>query len=464
MRWRALLTLIALSAGACGIPPPKGKDDSTTGTTGSTGSSGNQQMPTEKPPRATTIVKAVDSSGGEVRLDTAAGLTFPPGALSDSTLITIREVDETIPGYTMFSKVYYFEPEGQTFAEPFIAEISFAGDISAAKLYWSQPGNANAFDEVDSVALGTTLTATVTHFSRAFVGDLIPVVMTLTPPAAPSGLVAKAGDTDVDLSWGASAGASLYKVFSSSVSGGPYSLVDTTNELGYTHSGRVNGTTYFYTVKANNADGDSDASNEATAVPQDLETPTGFVLTPGNTTMGLAWDAPPHATASTKYRVRRNGVPITDTANLVYTDTGRTNGVDYSYTVAALDPALAESPESGELTRFPFKLPGAFAVSGPSVCSYDVSWAANADGTNHYEIQYGITGFDFVLHPSGTTGITGTSFQCAFRYAPPTQSNSFQVSVKACYDATPNRCGDEAYFPAMVMDFPVACTGVTTCP
>jgi hypothetical protein len=455
MRRLALLALLA----ACGPPAPP-KDDGTSGQTGATGDSGTQVMMMEKPPRATTVTKAIDAGGGEIRLDTAAGLTFPPGALSDSTILTIREVDEAIAGYTMYSKVYYFEPEGQMFADAFIAEIAFGGDIASAKLYWSQPGDINAFDEIDGIALGTTMTAAVNHFSRAFVGSKLPVTVTLNPPPAPGGLVAKAGDTDVDLTWQAAAGATLYKIYGSTVSGGPYALLNTATLTGYTHSDLTNGTPYFYVVKANNADGDSAQSNEASATPLDLEAPAGLGLARGNTVLTLSWQAPPHATASTTYRVFRDTVPIGDTANVVYADLGRTNGVTYTYTVVALDPDLNPSafPPS-DVSAFAFKYPGPFSPSGPAGCSYDIAWPANADGTDHYSVTFKIAGSDFV---PGPTGLVSPTFQCAFRFdSDNNESNSVTTAVQACYDATENQCGGTAEF---ILPFPVGCTGVTTCP
>lgn len=458
---------------ACVEPQPSGPTGPTgptngmTGTTGMTGETGMIVLPT-------TVTKIIGTAGGELALNTTAALNIPPNALATETSISIREADETIAGYEMFSKVYYFEPEGTTFSAPFIAEIEFGGDVAKAKLYWSKVGNVNDFDETPGLALGTKYTAAVTHFSRAFVGAKIPVVVVLTPPLAPTALTAKAGDTDVDLTWQPSAGATLYKVYGSQVSGGPYSLINTVSSPGFVHSELVNGTTYYYVVKANNADGDSPQSNEATAQPQDLEAPTVTNITPADTVITLAWSAPLHATSSTTYQVYRDGMPVVGgiVSGLSFPDTGRTNGVEHFYAVTARDPDANQSGLSNALSAFAFKYPTGFAPSaptGPSGCTIDFSWTANGDGTHHYDVTYQIDGGDpepGIFGPSGPTGTTGTTFRCTYRYDTNNgQSNGVTVQVKACYDATENFCGGETVFPLPTSHpFNASCAGATTCP
>jgi endonuclease I/chitodextrinase len=104
-----------------------------------------------------------------------------------------------------------------------------------------------------------------------------------TPPDAPSGLQAQAGDGQVNLSWNANPENDLagYHVFRAEQAGGPYNRI-TANPLGqvlFTDTGLVNGVTYFYVVTAQDTAGnESLASNEAEA------TPTG-----GPSVQGAAW-------------------------------------------------------------------------------------------------------------------------------------------------------------------------------
>jgi hypothetical protein len=89
------------------------------------------------------------------------------------------------------------------------------------------------------------------------------------PPAAPTNLVATAGNAQVTLSWSASSGATNYNVYRGTSSGGengtPIATGITTT--GYTDTGLANGTTYYYTVAAVNGGGTSGYSSEASATP-----------------------------------------------------------------------------------------------------------------------------------------------------------------------------------------------------
>jgi fibronectin type 3 domain-containing protein len=92
----------------------------------------------------------------------------------------------------------------------------------------------------------------------------------LVKPATPTGLAAKAGDSQVILNWNASTGATSYNIYRSLTPGGEgtvaYKAGVTTNS--FTDTGLTNGTTYYYTVTAVNAAGESGPSSEASATPQ----------------------------------------------------------------------------------------------------------------------------------------------------------------------------------------------------
>ena len=88
-----------------------------------------------------------------------------------------------------------------------------------------------------------------------------------SPPSAPTGLTATAGNAQVSLSWTASAGATSYNVKRSTTSGGPYSTVSSPTGTSYTNTGLTNGTAYYYVVTALNSNGESGNSNQASATP-----------------------------------------------------------------------------------------------------------------------------------------------------------------------------------------------------
>lgn len=88
-----------------------------------------------------------------------------------------------------------------------------------------------------------------------------------TAPAAPTGLLATAGNAEVSLTWSASSGASGYYVQRATVSGGPYVQIAVPSANNYNNSGLTNGTTYYYVVSAFNSDGQSANSAQASATP-----------------------------------------------------------------------------------------------------------------------------------------------------------------------------------------------------
>jgi fibronectin type 3 domain-containing protein len=87
-------------------------------------------------------------------------------------------------------------------------------------------------------------------------------------PPAPTGLTATAGNTQVVLNWNASVGALTYNVYRGTTANGESTTAIATGITAttYTNTGRTNGTTYYYKVKAVNG-GTSAYSNEASATP-----------------------------------------------------------------------------------------------------------------------------------------------------------------------------------------------------
>ena len=88
-----------------------------------------------------------------------------------------------------------------------------------------------------------------------------------TPPAAPTGLQAVAGNAQVYLTWSATTGATSYSVQRSTTSGGPYTQVAAPTTTSDTDTGLTNGTTYYYVVAASNAAGQSANSSQVSATP-----------------------------------------------------------------------------------------------------------------------------------------------------------------------------------------------------
>ncbi|MGH9894024.1 MAG: hypothetical protein ACREA0_19000 [bacterium] len=93
-----------------------------------------------------------------------------------------------------------------------------------------------------------------------------------TPPAAPTGLTASAGNTQVTLDWNDNSEGDLagYNVYRSTTSGGPYSKVNgpLVTASTYLDTGLTNTTTYYYvTTAVDTASNESGNSNQASATP-----------------------------------------------------------------------------------------------------------------------------------------------------------------------------------------------------
>lgn len=277
-----------------------------------------------------------------------------------------------------------------------INEIRINGVLKETLDLWTAGGNARGvpltrtYEEITPLngAIDIDITGTgvfATGYLNAF--DIEPAGAAGQPPAAPTGLQAAAGNAQVALTWNASTGATSYTVKRSGTPGGPYSVVQAgLTGTSYTNTGLINGTPYYYVVTATNADGESGSSNEATATPQPPPpaTPSGLAATPGDTQVGLAWNA---SSGAAGYRVRRSGVLVYDGAGTGFTDTGLTNGQSYSWTVSAYN-AGGESGQSSPVSATPtWPTPaqpqGLAAVGGNAQIT--LSWQG-ASGAQRYRV------------------------------------------------------------------------------
>lgn len=194
---------------------------------------------------------------------------------------------------------------------------------------------------------------------------------------APSPVNATAGDQSVSLTWGAVASADHYQVLRSTVSGAETVLADNLKVCSYLDSNPplVNGTTYYYRVRAVASGGRLGAlSSEVSCVPvlgNDATAPTApsnVTGAPTDTTIALAWtasvDNPPPSTPSgvVQYQVWRSSVAeptpkLVGTVNgtqavppaTSFTDTGLTKSTTYTYKVMALDGNNKPSPFSASV-------------------------------------------------------------------------------------------------------------------
>jgi len=226
-------------------------------------------------------------------------------------------------------------------------------------------------------------------------------------PDAPTGVGASPGDGSATVSWsppGSDGGSAVtgYNVYEGTSAGGESATPVNASPLAADASslpvtGLTNGTTYFFTVTALNANGESVASSEVSAMPSSSATvpgaPIGLGATPGNGSAGLSWSAPSSdgGSAVTGYNVYEgtsaggesptpvNPTPLAANASS-FTATGLTNGTTYFFTVKALN-SIGEGAASNEASATPT------GGGGPTVPGAPTSVTATA-GNKHVSVAW----------------------------------------------------------------------------
>ncbi|MGO4373905.1 fibronectin type III domain-containing protein, partial [Paenibacillus sp. MCAF20] len=176
---------------------------------------------------------------------------------------------------------------------------------------------------------------------------------------APSIESVTVGNGLATIQWNEVYGATDYTVYQSTTSGIVGSAIGTSgSELSYDATGLINGTTYYFVVKASNPGGDSHNSSEASGTPRTVPAaPTDVTATAGNKKATIHFVAPTDNGGSpiTRYQVSDSlgNIVGTGTSSPI-TVTGLKNGMEYSFTVKAINIAggSAASDLSNAVTPF----------------------------------------------------------------------------------------------------------------
>ncbi|MFM8305399.1 MAG: fibronectin type III domain-containing protein, partial [Actinomycetota bacterium] len=272
-----------------------------------------------------------------------------------------------------------------------------------------------------------------------------------TTPSAVTSLTIGAGSTQVNLSWGApvNGGSAItrYDVqySTSAAMTSPTTVTGaTTGATTYTQTGLVNGTTYYFKVRAANAAGPGEWGPIAPVAVTPYGAPdavTSLSATPGNTQVALSWAAPYAGSRTiTGYNVRystsaamTSPVVVTGatTGATTYTRTGLLNGTTYYFQVQGVIGTLvgAWGPTT-PTASMPATVPGAPGTPtvvrdgfGSVRLTTTAPSATGGSAITSYTFRYA-TGA-----PAGTTACTTTTLTCQVTGL--TQGTSYTFTVVA---------------------------------
>jgi len=199
---------------------------------------------------------------------------------------------------------------------------------------------------------------TVNAFYNVIDVNVTPGAGDSSAPSVPNQLVGSgATSSTVVLTWAPSTdnvGVTGYTVLRDGVS------VGTSATTRFTDSGLTSGRAYKYTVRSNDAAGNTSAASASVTVTtvagvlKDTQPPT----TPGGlhsmivteSSVDLMWSTSTDNVGVTSYTVLRDGVIVTQTSATSYLDSGRAPGVTHRYEVLATDAAGNTSTRSTPLT------------------------------------------------------------------------------------------------------------------
>ncbi|HEU5078795.1 MAG TPA: cellulase family glycosylhydrolase [Opitutaceae bacterium] len=247
----------------------------------------------------------------------------------------------------------------------------------------------------------TTFTFPGTYPIRAIAFDSHGAVGTATktltivqlPPAAPTGLSATAGYTQVALSWTASADTTSYNIKRATTNGGPYTTVGSVGGTSFIDSGLTNGVAYCYVVSAMNPGGEGVNSSQVSATPSAAAAPfapTGLNLLTGDTQLYLSWTTAPGASSYNVKRASSSGGPYTTIASVTttsFTDPSLINGTSYYYVISAVN-ANGESADTNQVSG----VPQAITIIQDNTDATGVvktgGWAVSTSSTGYYGSNY----------------------------------------------------------------------------
>ncbi len=246
-----------------------------------------------------------------------------------------------------------------------------------------------------------------------------PGCSTASAPTSPQNPAATGGNQNIGLSWSTPASnngspISSYRIYRGTSSGAETFLTSVGAGLtSYTDTGVAGGTTYYYTVTAINALGESSQSTEVSAMPAaPPSAPQNPSAVGGNLVVALSWQAPASSGSSpvTGYNIYRGTTAgsqtfLTSVGNvLAYNDTAVAVSTTYYYKLTAVNN-VGEGAASGvfsgttALPNPPSAPQNLAATAGNAQVA--LSWqapASNGGGAiTNYKVYRGVTSNNLTL-------------------------------------------------------------------
>ncbi|MEO6713038.1 MAG: Ig-like domain-containing protein, partial [Mycobacteriales bacterium] len=275
---------------------------------------------------------------------------------------------------TSVSKVDFFLDNPAASGTPFHTEGAGPFDFVGTSGSLALPYNTSSLTDG-----GHSITAKVTLSGGAagpvLTGNFTVSNSTNNGPAAPTGVLATAGDTQVSLSWNAAAGAVGYNVFRSTTStvntsGAPVNGATKITGTTFVNTGLTNDTTYYYVVQSVDSQDRSALSSTVSATPVAAPTQSDIYSIVFSTSANRS--APlPLSSASVSGNIYAFTTPTTNVSKVVfYLD----------------DPTRSGTPYHTETWR-PFDF-----VGGTDTTALPFDTASLTDGTHRISAVFTLTG------------------------------------------------------------------------
>ena len=219
-------------------------------------------------------------------------------------------------------------------------------------------------------------------------GPIAPITPIMPVAAAQS-------DSEISITWSEVAGATHYKLYRSSTSGGSYTQIGgEITATGYVDSGLTANTSYYYQLEACNDNGCSGRSL-AGSVTTDLATPSALMaVAQSDSAISITWSAIAGATRYELYRSETSGGSLTLIGSNItatgYVDSGFSANTPYYYQLKACNGNRCSGRSSVVSATTAPEPPSALTAATQSDSAISITWSAVAEAM-HYKLYRSAT-------------------------------------------------------------------------